>query len=78
MVNNSFAQRFYWIIIVTKKLMKWSDFMINMVQYLEQNPSLVTLLKEKKASLIGVTELEQKAILDSFDEDVRLENGLWY
>lgn len=58
--------------------MKWSDFMINMVQYLEQNPSLVTLLKEKKASLVGVTELEQKAILDSFDEDVRLENGLWY
>ncbi|ODV57763.1 MULTISPECIES: competence pheromone ComX [Lysinibacillus] len=52
--------------------------MINMVQYLEQNPSLVTLLKEKKASLVGVTELEQKAILDSFDEDVRLENGLWY
>lgn len=52
--------------------------MINMIQYLEQNPSLVTLLKEKKASLIGVTELEQKAILDSFDEDVRLEHGLWY
>ncbi len=58
--------------------MKWSDFMINMVQYLEQHPSLVTLLKEKKASLVGVTELEQKAILDSFDEDVRLEYGLWY
>ncbi len=58
--------------------MKWGDFMINMVQYLEQNPSLVTLLKEKKASLIGITELEQKAILDSFDEDVCLENGLWY
>ena len=52
--------------------------MINMIQYLEQNPSLVTLLKEKKASLIGISALEQKAILDSFDEDVRLENGLWY
>ncbi|MFJ7919469.1 competence pheromone ComX [Lysinibacillus fusiformis] len=52
--------------------------MINMVQYLEQHPSLVALLKEKKASLVGVTELEQKAILDSFDEDVRLESGLWY
>jgi len=58
--------------------MKWGDFMINMVQYLEQNPSLVTLLKEKKASLIGITELEQKAILDSFDEDVCLENRVWY
>ncbi|MEQ6853631.1 competence pheromone ComX [Lysinibacillus capsici] len=52
--------------------------MINMIQYLEQNPTLVTLLKEKKASLIGVTELEQKAILDSFDEDVCLENRVWY
>jgi len=49
-----------------------------MIQYLEQNPSLVTLLKEKKASLIGVTDLEQKAILDSFDEDVCLENRVWY
>lgn len=52
--------------------------MINMIQYLEQNPTLVTLLKEKKASLIGVTALEQKAIVDSFDEDVCLENGIWY
>ncbi|EFI67290.1 MULTISPECIES: competence pheromone ComX [Lysinibacillus] len=51
--------------------------MINMIQYLEQNPTLVTLLKEKKASLIGVTALEQKAILDSFDEELNLENRLW-
>ena len=49
-----------------------------MIQYLEQNPTLVTLLKEKKASLIGVTALEQRAILDSFDEDVCLENRVWY
>ncbi|MCL1700680.1 competence pheromone ComX [Lysinibacillus sp. Bpr_S20] len=53
--------------------------MINAIQFLEQNPSMVTLLKEKKASLLGVTELEQKAILDSFDEEVRLESsGLWF
>ncbi|MEY9976150.1 competence pheromone ComX [Lysinibacillus sp. RC79] len=52
--------------------------MINMIQFLEQNPSMVTLLKEKKASLVGVTELEQKAILDSFDDEQRLENGLWF
>lgn len=51
--------------------------MINMIQYLEQNPTLVTLLKAKKASLIGVTALEQKAILDSFDEELNLENRLW-
>ncbi|MFB7157403.1 MULTISPECIES: competence pheromone ComX [unclassified Lysinibacillus] len=53
--------------------------MINMIQYLEQNPSLVTLLKEKKASLFGVTELEQKAILESFDvELLRVDLRLWY
>ena len=58
--------------------MKWGDFMIKMVQYLEQNPSLVTLLKEKKASLIGITELEQKAILDSFDEEYCSQSLIWY
>ncbi|MEE3806025.1 MULTISPECIES: competence pheromone ComX [Lysinibacillus] len=52
--------------------------MINVIQYLEQNPSLVTLLKEKKASLIGISALEQKAILDSFDEDICLESTIWY
>jgi len=51
---------------------------MNTIQYLEQNPALVTLLKEKKASLIGMTELEQRAILDSFDEEVKLEFGVWY
>ncbi|KOY82779.1 competence pheromone ComX [Lysinibacillus macroides] len=51
--------------------------MINMIQYLEQNPALVTLLKEKKASLIGLTALEQKAILDSFNEDLGVDNRLW-
>jgi len=53
--------------------------MINMIQYLVKNPSLVSLLKEKKASLVGVTELEQKAILESFDE-VQLGGDLrlWY
>ncbi|MGE7807936.1 competence pheromone ComX [Lysinibacillus capsici] len=62
------------------KLKKWRNeaiLMINMIQYLEQNPTLVTLLKEKKASLIGVTELEQKAILDSFEEKLGPEWGLW-
>ncbi|MET4560548.1 competence pheromone ComX [Lysinibacillus parviboronicapiens] len=51
--------------------------MINMIQFLEQNPTLVTLLKEKKASLVGVTELEQKAILESYDEEFCLNNRIW-
>lgn len=52
--------------------------MIKMIQFLEQNPSMVTLLKEKKASLVGVTELEQKAILESFDEVLYVDSRLWY
>ncbi|MEQ6357986.1 competence pheromone ComX [Lysinibacillus sp. M3] len=52
--------------------------MINVIQYLEQNPSLITLLKEKKASLLGVTEIEQKAILESFDGELRVDLRLWY
>ncbi len=53
--------------------------MINMIQYLEKTPSLLTLLKENKASLVGVTELEQKAIITSFDEDETcLETGFWH
>lgn len=53
--------------------------MINVIQYLEQNPSLITLLKEKKASLVGVTELELKAIIETFDDEVRLEStGFWF
>ncbi|MNH35748.1 hypothetical protein D3C79_964610 [compost metagenome] len=51
--------------------------MMNVIQYLEQNPALVTLLKEQKASLIGISTMEQKAILDSFEEDLCVQSGLW-
>ncbi|KOS63301.1 competence pheromone ComX [Lysinibacillus agricola] len=51
--------------------------MINVIQHLEKNPELVALLKEQKASLIGISAIEQKAILDSFEEKVCLENGFW-
>lgn len=51
--------------------------MINMIRFLEQNPTLVTLLKEKKASLVGVTALEQQAILESFEEELCLNNRIW-
>lgn len=52
--------------------------MIKMIQVLEQNPTLVELLREKKASLIGVSALEQKAILESFDEELCQESPIWY
>lgn len=51
--------------------------MINVIQYLEQNPALVTLLNEKKASLIGVSSTEQNAILEAFNQEVDVESGIW-
>jgi len=50
--------------------------MMNVIQYLEQNPALVTLLKEQKASLIGISAVEQKAILDAFNNEIDLEGGI--
>lgn len=47
------------------------------MQYLEQNPSLVALLKEQKASLINVTDVEQVAILEAFDTEVSGDSGIW-
>ncbi|MGE7946165.1 competence pheromone ComX [Lysinibacillus sp. NPDC093688] len=52
--------------------------MINVIQHLEMNPDIVALLKEQKASLIGVSAMEQKAILASFEEVVSsLEVVFW-
>lgn len=51
--------------------------MMNVIQYLEKNPDLVALLKAKKASLIGISSLEQKAILDAFSSEVELESTAW-
>ncbi|KOS66974.1 competence protein ComX [Lysinibacillus contaminans] len=51
--------------------------MIKAIQYLEQNPMLVELLREKKVSLIGVNDLEVQAIVEAFDDELRLENPLW-
>ncbi|AHN23548.1 competence protein ComX [Lysinibacillus sphaericus] len=51
--------------------------MINVIQYLEQNPALVSLLKEQKVALIGFSATEQQAILDSFEEELCLQQTIW-
>lgn len=51
--------------------------MIKVMQYLEQNPALVELLREKKVSLIGVNDLEVQAIVEAFDDELLLESPLW-
>ncbi|MFJ5767405.1 competence pheromone ComX [Lysinibacillus sp. NPDC097279] len=51
--------------------------MINVIQYLEENPALVPLLKEQKVALIGVSAIEQQAILDSFEDVLCLRDPIW-
>ncbi|PAD23146.1 competence pheromone ComX [Terribacillus saccharophilus] len=51
--------------------------MINIVQFLEKNPSILELLKEKKVSLLGVTELETRSILESYEKDLSTKSMLW-
>ncbi|MFJ7737084.1 competence pheromone ComX [Lysinibacillus sp. NPDC097287] len=51
--------------------------MIKAIQYLEQNPNLVVLLKEQKASLVGFSAIEQQAVLEAFDQELCLEYPIW-
>ncbi|AJK86144.1 competence protein ComX [Lysinibacillus fusiformis] len=51
--------------------------MINVIQYLEKNPSLVALLKEQRASLIGISSIEQMAILEAFIDEMNIESEIW-
>ena len=51
--------------------------MIKAIQLLEQNPSLLELLREKKVSLIGVNEIEKQAILEAFNTDEPKPYGIW-
>ncbi|MGE7694798.1 competence pheromone ComX [Lysinibacillus sp. NPDC094177] len=51
--------------------------MINVIQYLEKNPDLVALLKAQKASLIGISSVEQKAILDAYSSEIELKSEAW-
>lgn len=51
--------------------------MMNIIQYLEKNPDLVALLIAQKASLIGISSIEQKAILDAFSSEVEVKSEAW-
>jgi len=41
----------------------------NAVLYLRRNPSVLTLLKEGKASLTGLTEIERQAVMKVIQDD---------
>lgn len=51
--------------------------MRKLIQYLIENPNLIMLLKEKKISLVGVSALEQQAIIDAFHEPMHFRGVMW-
>ncbi|MCH7324006.1 competence pheromone ComX [Solibacillus sp. MA9] len=51
--------------------------MIKIIQFLQENESILELIIEKKASLLGVTELECQSILCSFEEEICQETLFW-
>lgn len=51
--------------------------MIKVIQYLEPKSVLVTLLKDQKASLIGMSFIGKKAILDALSGEIDLESDIW-
>ncbi|ETT84091.1 competence pheromone ComX [Viridibacillus sp. FSL R5-0477] len=51
--------------------------MMKFIQYLQENPAFIQLLKDNKLSLVGVTSLQQKAIVEAYDNDVCLGSLGW-
>lgn len=51
--------------------------MIKIIQFLEQNPSLLPLLNEQKLDLVGVTNTEQQAIVEAFNEQLKGGSKIW-
>lgn len=51
--------------------------MAKIIRFLNENMYILELLKNGQASLIGVSEVEKKAILDAFDEKLHPSKFLW-
>ena len=51
--------------------------MLKIVQFLQENPYILNLLKENKVSLVGVNTNEQRALIEAFDEESIKEKNIW-
>lgn len=51
--------------------------MIKLIHYLQENTQILELLKERKVSLVGVNEIEIKAIIDAFNERDSQQRSIW-
>lgn len=52
--------------------------MIKIFTFLQENVAILELLKEKRVSLVGVTEEETQAVLEAFGEDIKLEKSNYW
>ncbi|KGK86868.1 competence protein [Desulfosporosinus sp. HMP52] len=41
----------------------------NLVEYLIENPNIKEKVKECSVSLVGLTKMEQQAVIDSFEDE---------
>lgn len=51
--------------------------MLKMIQFLKENNEVLELLKQNRVSLVGVTQNEQKAIMQAFIEKNSKGKGIW-
>lgn len=50
----------------------------NVVEYLIENPDIKDKVKEGSASLVGLTKMEQQAVIDSFEDEPSVVGPLQY
>ena len=51
--------------------------MIKIIEFLQNNPMVLDLLKQEKISLVGVSAIESKAIVEAFEEDLSPMSAFW-
>lgn len=51
--------------------------MNKLIKYLKENPQLITLVQSNKLSLVGVSKLEQQAILEALNEPMTFTKFGW-
>lgn len=52
--------------------------MINAISFLEKNPEMITLLIERKISLLGTTMEEMEALIKVFREDIIISPSYYW
>ena len=51
--------------------------MMKLIKYLKENPQLIPLLEANKISLVGVSNIEQQAILEAMNKPMKFTKLGW-